>query len=562
VKERSETARLAVSSSLASQEDAKQPESASWKLLDDHEEELFGTRVVHFPWWVYAGVASFYVAIFFHEVHISRGGSPIFQPKRMEKSVMCQLMGLWNNASPFLAMSMQIPISLDFSLSLRQGATSSGFFLSCGVITGLMAMAAGKQLVDEENWDQFKARRLMIVIPLIAMAISFVSAVFINETAQSHNYALIWWSMIGFVLLGSFIGPLPTLPGVIFWTKITRPKHRTIWMILTQISRNFGLVVGPGVFALLRVAVTGSGERVCPRSMMGWVNLVLLFFALVSASFGAFVMPHKLPDTPVEELEEEEEEELVINTDADVEKMNDPERERIVWNMIWYAFERPFTLAAVEVSTLMMLEVYYGWDPYQTGICFTAVCSLGIFMSIFSTVALAKGWWKESNVFIVSAASSIFGCLFLFEIVHVPGWTLLVADCIIYTGATVANGFAEGWASRAAKEGTSFSQAEYRLRQLSAVTLSRFMGPIVGRFLVDYFGRNVYAGTQLLMCILGTRTVYKTVSLVWRWNKERAILAGKEDMAAAETLLPKGQKVPEQEKPIKNGMLEAAPEDQ
>ena len=45
------------------------------------------------------------------------------------------------------------------------------------------------------------------------------------------------------------------------------------------------------------------------------------------------------------------------------------------------------------------------------------------------------------------------------------------------------------------------------------------MGPIIGRSLVDYGGRNVYATVQLAMCILGTRTVYKTVALIWSWNQ-------------------------------------------
>lgn len=558
VREREER-QLSVSVVTATKASAEKPlSSASWELID---RALFGSRIVHFPWCIYAGVFGFFVIVFFHEVHVSRGGVPICQPKKLEKSIGCQLMGLWTNASPFVAMSMQVPISLDFALSLRQGATSSGFFLSCGVITGLCAMAAGKRLVDEENWNQFYVRRLLIVIPLIAMALSFASAIFINETSGSEQVYLIWWVMIGFTVAGSFIGPLSVIPGIIFWTKITKSKNRTFWMILTQCARNLGLVVGPGLFAVLRTAVTGGGDRVCPRSMMGWVNLTLLVFSLISASFGAFVMPARMPDYPLnlEEDDEDDPDELVMASDAHLEAMPEPERERVVWNMIWYAFERPFTLAAVEVSTLMMLEVYYGWDPYMTGICFTAVCSLGIVMSIGTTVALVKGWVIESHVFIISAASSIIGCLFLVEIVPTPGWTLLIADCIIYTGATVANGFAEGWASRAAKEGTSFSNAEYRLRQLSAVTVSRFMGPIVGRFLVDYGGRNVYAVAQLVMCLMGTRTVYKTVGLIWRWNRANPQVSVKDtEVPAAEKLL-KG----EEQSKIKNGSpIEAAPEDQ
>jgi len=541
VREREDRLAFSITEAKASASAERPVVSASWKLVDRSH---FGTRIVHFPSWVYAGIAGFFVMVFLHEVYVSRGGVPICQPTNPEKSIACQLMNLWSSASPFVAMSMQVPISLDFALSLRQSATSSGFFLSCGVITGVFAMVAGKRLVDEENWDQFRVRRVLVIVPLIAAVFSFASAIFINETASSDRVYMIWWVMIGLSCAGSFVAPLSVIPGMIFWTKITKSKNRTFWMILTQCARNLGMVVGPGLFALLRVFVTGGGERVSPRSMMGWVNLLLLVFSLISAAFGAFVMPARNSDYPPnsEDQDEEDPEDLVMISDAQLEAMGEPEREQVVWNMIWYAFERPFTLAAVEVSTIMMLEIYYGWDPYITGIYFTAVCSLGIIMSMFTTVALVKGWLTESYVFLASAASSILGCLLLLEFVPTPGWTLLVADCIIYTGATVANVFAEGWASRAAKEGTSFSNAEYRLRQLTAVTASRFMGPIIGRSLVDYGGRNVYATVQLAMCILGTRTVYKTVALIWSWNQ--AHLGKDHEVPAPAEKLLKGVEAP------------------
>lgn len=205
--------------------------SASWKLVD---RSRFGTRIVHFPSWVYAGVAGFFVLVFLHEVYVSRGGVPICQPQNSEKSIACQLMNLWRSASPFVAMSMQVPISLDFALSLRQSATASGFFLSCGVITGVFAMVAGKRLVDEENWDQFRVRRVLVVVPLIAAVFSFASAIFINETASSSRVYMIRWVMIGLSCAGSFVAPLSMIPGIIFWTKITKSKNRTFWMILTD----------------------------------------------------------------------------------------------------------------------------------------------------------------------------------------------------------------------------------------------------------------------------------------------------------------------------------------
>eukprot|EP00439_Symbiodinium_sp_Y106_P045131 s1220_g5.t1 len=182
VREREDRLAFSITEAKASASAERPVVSASWKLVDRSH---FGTRIVHFPSWVYAGIAGFFVMVFLHEVYVSRGGVPICQPTNPEKSIACQLMNLWSSASPFVAMSMQVPISLDFALSLRQSATSSGFFLSCGVITGVFAMVAGKRLVDEENWDQFRVRRVLVIVPLIAAVFSFASAIFINETLSS-----------------------------------------------------------------------------------------------------------------------------------------------------------------------------------------------------------------------------------------------------------------------------------------------------------------------------------------------------------------------------------------
>lgn len=110
---------------------------------------------------------------------------------------------------------------------------------------------------------------------------------------------------------------------------------------------------------------------------------LLLLFSAISGMLGIFLMPVKIPAALPESTGEDID--FSKTGDSKPEDLPDEDREKIVWNMIWYAVERPFTLSAVEVSTLMMLEVFYNWDPYWTGLCFTIVCSLGIAMSGFTT---------------------------------------------------------------------------------------------------------------------------------------------------------------------------------
>ncbi|CAK9078458.1 unnamed protein product [Durusdinium trenchii] len=318
-------------------------------------------------------------------------------------------------------MSMQIPISLDFALSLNRGATESGLFLSCGVITGLCLgpyalyetaqyeNALNQAMETIEIGRPFYVRRLMIYLPIAGALLSLVSAVFVNETATSENTQMVWpfggkyrsgavftisetwkndpdghrilpeiwtaknvfrtdhdklkslstqdaclvkeeaqpngvvceialsmedlkqclaknpreqeifiasaakrqrvevkmkdltpeeviqfdkakdkelshakipnattgdlltanlWTMLAFVQIGAFIGPLCVVPGIIFWTKVTPHESKTFWMILTQVSRNVGLVIGPLIFTVLKLAVTGDGERAAWTEMM------------------------------------------------------------------------------------------------------------------------------------------------------------------------------------------------------------------------------------------------------------------------------------------------------
>ena len=49
-------------------------------------------------------------------------------------------------------------------------------------------------------------------------------------------------------------------------------------------------------------------------------------------------------------------------------------------------------------------------------------------------------------------------------------------------------------------------QAQFQLLKLLAISVTRFIGDLIGRFLVDFGGRNTYAGFQLLLCSVGAHT--------------------------------------------------------
>ena len=51
---------------------------------------------------------------------------------------------------------------------------------------------------------------------------------------------------------------------------------------------------------------------------------------------------------------------------------------------------------------------------------------------------------------------------------------------------------------------------------MGGVCFSRFLGPVAARFLLDFGGRDLYAGLQVMLCFLAAGTVYKTVALVYQ----------------------------------------------
>lgn len=498
------------------------PATASVKVED------FGTRVVPFSWTVYACVAACILAVLLHEALVSKGMRPPLSPRNtsLREGTFCHMYVILQSTFVFSQVAMLVPISLDVALSLNKTAAASGLFISIGTVAPFFGIPLGKRLVSEENWNQRSVRNLLVRCAFLHVLMSFGHAWFTNATAHSGMGDFIWLVYICTTLGTSFVSALASIPSMIFWNKLQTPEERTMWMIATQISRNLGFVLGPFFFVVVKVWVTGGGASLHPRSLLAWVQafqtLSSLFILLLAALALPLVIPNLVePNESVAvNFEQRPETEAV---EAGPEELADDARRRVVWHMIHYSFERNLTITALEVATIMMLEVFYGWDSYITGICFTIISATGIVLSVFGMWLMARGYARQSTCFMVSSITGLIAGLLLF----VKGaWTLLIADAMIYGGAILANGIAEGWASRAAKDGTDFTIGEYRMRNFLAAMVARFLGPVLARALIDAGGRNVYAASQVILCFLGTRTAYKTCRIVWDFSDFRQASSG------------------------------------
>ena len=138
-------------------------------------------------------------------------------------------------------------------------------------------------------------------------------------------------------------------------------------------------------------------------------------------------------------------------------------------NAIVYSCERPFTAAAVEVSTMMLLEVQYGWSAEFCGASFMSVGAATLASTIICTVAVSRKWIRESWLFLGSTLVSLSGVFLLFDWSFYGasgGGFLLLADSLVYAFSGVSMGIAQGWATRATMKGTSYDIQTYRVQNL------------------------------------------------------------------------------------------------
>ncbi|CAE7238978.1 unnamed protein product [Symbiodinium sp. CCMP2592] len=477
-----------------------------------------GVRVVDFGWAVFVPIVAVWVAAFLHERRVSESRRTMIGWVPLQRKA-CQIFCTWQSLGGFLLGGASMPLVLDYALSLDQTPTASGFFIGIQLVASVLGTLVGNQLVAETRWNQFFVRRLLLTVYFFTSLSTLALACFLNWTAASSHVSLVWWAGIAWNFMIAFVAGIPNVIGVLLWTKVTNPGNRTIWTVIMQCSRSAGMAIGPVCFSLISRAVIKGGDAVSPRSMMAWVCVFSTWVGLVSLSICVFGLPTELPPA-LPETQVEAAPTARKSGEARPEELEDPDRQTVYWKMFAHFCERPMTLAAIEVSITMMLELFYGWDAYHCGFCLTIMCPVGIVLAVAMKILINSGFLAESSVYFSAMLASVIGAAMLFDGGNAGAWTLIAGGTVIFSGTAVANGIADGWGSRAAKEGTSFGQAQFQLLKLLAICLGNFAGDTGGRFLVDFGGRNTYAGAQLVLCLLGAHTAYGACRPLWAKQNE------------------------------------------
>ena len=492
---------------------------------------------------VMVGILAFFGLALMHELFVGAGGKPLLARRDGSNSTLLQLGFLIGWFVPFVTKSLTIPISLDYALAMGESATASGVMVGIMPVGALIGTWAGKRCTDEQKWDQRQARKVYVCCYGLNCACLPAIALLIQACAEWNMEAkrMVFWLVVFLYLVANVLGGMIMIPWCTMWNLVTPHEDKTFWSMLAQSSKNFGLIAGPIYFAMLSRFVRGSrsASEVSPISMMSWVYIGMFVVQATELATISAIIPTQIQEASPQETEDESNAEDVeqeapgasSETSETSEASTEPEgkrnvreikpeslkedsREQIVWNMVYYAYERCFSVSAIEVATMMLLEVSYGWNPEFSGASFVVIALGSLFMTGSSALLIRRKLVNEPFVFLMMASLGACGAILFFDF-HLAAPSLLVADVIVYGGASIANGIGDGWACRAATKGTSYSIEVYRLHSTAGVCIARFLGPVVARFLLDFGGRNAYAAAQFLLCLLAARGVYRTVSLIW-----------------------------------------------
>ncbi|CAE7828557.1 unnamed protein product [Symbiodinium sp. CCMP2592] len=459
---------------------------------------------------VLVAVVVLFCLLLLHELYVETGRKPLLARRDGSNSTLLQISIQLTWLLPTVSSTVVIPVCRDYAKAVGESATASGLLIGVVPLGALIGMLAGKGLVTENDWNQRYARKIVLYVHGLWIFSMPVMALIIRASVEwsPHGKRLSYWGVLSLYFLTVTIGSMMMVPWRTMWNLFTPQTDKTFWSMMTQCSKAFGFVGGPIFFAFVSFLVHGNqASQVSPISMMSWAFMGGFFINAIELLLAAAVFPTVLQQADCDSGQ------LQAGSDDELERAAGTRVERL--NIVYYCYERGFTMSALEVSIILILQDSYGWTESLSGISFAIVGAGGIVMTGLSALLASFKWLTESKIFLSIMCLGACSSLLLFRLRFLGPISLLFAAIVLYGGASVANGIAEGWACRAATARTSYSIKAYLTHSMIGFSISRFAGPIIAGFLFDNGGQNLYAVAQSALCFLSAGLVYRTVSLVW-----------------------------------------------
>ena len=449
-----------------------------------------------------------------HERRVEAGAKPLLANHSRNSTVLLQTAFLVFWMVPFLIDSMFMSLSLDYALAMGESATASGVFLGAAAAGSTVGIIIGRGFTSETDWNQKYARKIFVYMYGLSLMAMPVIAISIQTSVDwsSGGKRKMFWFVVVLNFCTTCVGSIPVVAWSTMWNIVTPQNEKTFWMMLTQSARNAGFILGPLYLAGLSHVLRRVRDvrAVSPISMMSWAFMGSFFIQLVELAAYSLIIPtHLQPADGAEEVEALCEEEA---SGVHPEQLPAPAREQMMWDVVFYFYERTFSTGAIEVATIMLLELHYGWSPELSGSSFVVIAAGSLLLTGVSAFLLSNRFMTESYIFVLMMCLGFAGSIFLFDLKLFGAGALLAADAFVYGGTSVATGIAEGWACRAAAPGTAYNIEAFRAHSVAGVNVSRFLAPIVARFLLEFGGRNLYAAVQSFLCLVAAVTVHRIVS--------------------------------------------------
>eukprot|EP00930_Biecheleria_cincta_P071318 TRINITY_DN58836_c0_g1_i1.p1 TRINITY_DN58836_c0_g1~~TRINITY_DN58836_c0_g1_i1.p1 ORF type:complete len:607 (+),score=79.03 TRINITY_DN58836_c0_g1_i1:158-1978(+) len=448
------------------------------------------------------------IVVGLHELFVAIGSQPLLARTAPADSHMLKFFFACVWFSSFVSASILVPISYDLALSMGQGPMASGLFLSGGILAGGLGILLGGQLAQDKDWDQGFARMICISAPMTLAVVHMVEACVIqSSTLEFRNAA--WLYLLLLRQVEAFFASIIIQPLSTMLARAAHPSEQTHRTILSQWARHAGLMAGPLLLLAAQSFLLKGGRReedtFSPRSNASWVFVILAGQALLLALLASFAVPKALPEQRPSVSQ--------VRSPSAVE-LGPQDQRRLLLDLIMITAQNAFTVTALEVASIMLLEVAYGWRVEDTSLFLFGVALLGLVFSqlvTFSTTSKVT----ESFVFLASAVVGVVGCVLTFDLMPLGSLGLFVANGLVCSSGLVASTIADSWASRAAEAESDVNKQRYRLISVACMSVSRFLSAPTARLLLSREGRGWFAGIQVAVAILGVTRVLSACRMIW-----------------------------------------------
>lgn len=443
-----------------------------------------------------------------HEATAYFMGTSIFMSNLDVASVQRRIQGSYLLWWVFLMMdpAVLIPTSYELAQEMECSPLTSGLLLGSGYLLTPIGSFAGAYVF--KNFPMKVTRLVAIASAFILMAQNLIHAITL-DSSDEHGPDTMWFLICLRIVCG--IGKFSYVCQYVAYN-VTMPPKRVELSILTSVATNAGLCLGPfltaGMIHMLGgrdVIASVFTRSAAPIYIMAtlWAILGLAFAVNLPMDLIPYrcdlVSVRRAPDTPRSH------------------RLTVDERKSIVIHGLEYCIERALAVSAIEAGTAMILETEFHWGSRAIGFSISMVFGATIIICLVIMVLMSKQVVRGVNGLVTMSCISACGALLLFDFHTGSAWNILLADLMIYPFMYCANGIADGIVTGLAVPDSWFSMESYLALKACAMSMGRFVGFPLARYIIDSGGRNMYAGFQMLLGVLGLISVFK-IAYTLEWN--------------------------------------------